>query len=379
LWRGAGRVFFERTVPPPTPPAINLHDYESLARERLPQMVYDYYAGGANDELTVAENVRAWDRLRLRPRVLENVSSVDVSTTVLGHPVAMPVLTAPCGFSMLAHPAGECAVARATAAAGVIQVVSTAATKTLEEVAAAADGRGERWFQLYCYRDREITRALVERAEAAGYTALCLTVDVPLLGRREREIRDHFHLPAGITMKNLEPYAADLVAAQPEGSALATYANTLWDPSLTWDAIGWLRSITRLPLLVKGILTAEDARRALEQGVAAVIVSNHGGRQLDTVVSGCEALPAVVDAVAGRGEVLVDGGIRRGTHVLKALALGARAVLIGRPYLWGLAVDGEDGVRRVLELLRDELALAMALAGCASVSRIGRTLIAPLA
>ena len=351
---------------------INLHDYESLARERLPQMVYDYYAGGANDELTVAENVRAWDRLPLHPRVLVNVSSVDVTTTVLGHPIAMPLLTAPCGFNMLAHPEGECAVARAAAAAGIIQVVSTAATQTLEAIAAASLARGDRWFQLYCYRDREITRALVQRAEAAGYTAL----DVPLLGRREREIRDHFHLSAGMTMKNLEPYAADLMTAPDEGSALAAYADSLWDPSLTWDVIGWLRSITRLPLVLKGILTADDARRAVEHGVAAIIVSNHGGRQLDTVVSSCEALPAVVDAVAARGEVLVDGGIRRGTHVLKALALGAQAVLIGRPYLWGLAVDGEAGVRHVLELLRAELALAMALAGCPNVSRIGRTLVA---
>jgi len=359
------------------PDPINLHDYESQARERLPQMVYDYYAGGANDELTVAENVRAWDRLLLHPRVLVNVSAVDLRTTVLGRPVAMPLLTAPCGFNMLAHPEGECAVARAAAAAGIIQVVSTAATQTLEEIAAASLGRGERWFQLYCYRDREITRDLVRRAEAAGYTALCVTVDVPLLGRREREIRDHFHLPAGTTMKNLEPYAADLMAAPGEGSALAAYADSLWDSSLTWDVIGWLRSITRLPLLLKGILTADDARRAVEHGVAAVIVSNHGGRQLDTVVSSCEALPTVVDAVAGRAEVLVDGGIRRGTHVLKALALGAQAVLIGRPYLWGLAAGGEAGVGHVLELLRDELALAMALAGCPNVSRIGRTLVAP--
>ena len=353
---------------------INLDEYEALARERSPKMVFNYYAGGANDELTVAENKSAWGRIRLRPRVLVDVSRIDTSTTVLGQTLKMPVLTAPCAFNTLAHPEGECAVARATAATGIIQVVSTAATKSFEEISGASGGR--RWFQLYCYRDRGVTRGLVQAAEAAGFSALCLTVDVPVLGRREREIRDRFQLPPGVTMVNLEPFAADRLAATDNPSSLAAYVNDLWDSSLTWEVIGWLRSITKMPVVVKGILTAEDARLALERGVAAIVVSNHGGRQLDGAVPTCEALPEVVEAVGGRVEVLVDGGIRRGADVVKALALGARAVLIGRPYLWGLAVNGEEGVRHVLELLRDEIQLAMALVGRPAVKDIDRTLVA---
>lgn len=353
---------------------INLHEYEALAREQLPVMAYNFFAGGANDELTVAENVQAWQQIRLRPRVLADVSQLDLRTTVLGEPVAMPVLLAPCGFNSLAHPEGECAVARAAAAAGIIQVVSTAANKRLEDVAAASNGRP--WFQLYCYRDRGVTRALVQAAEAAGYSALCLTVDLPMLGRREREIRDQFHLPPGITMKNLEPFATDAMPAIGVGSALTKYVNELWDSSLTWEVVDWLQSISPLPIVLKGILTAEDALIAVQHGVAAIIVSNHGGRQLDGAISTCRALPEVAEAVGGRLEVLVDGGIRRGTDVLKALALGARAVLIGRPYLWGLTVNGEEGVCHILELLRNELALAMALAGRRTIKDIDSALIA---
>jgi len=352
---------------------VNLNDIEALARDRLPQMVYDYYAGGANDELTVDENRRAWEAVRLRPRVLVDVSRVDCATTVLGRPVSMPLLTAPCGFNGLAHPEGERAVARAAAAAGVIQVVSTVATTSLEDVAAAA--AGPRWFQLYCYRDREVTRALVQRAEAAGYEALCVTVDVPYLGRREREVRNGFHLPPGITIKNLEPYAVAGMAVAERDSALARYVNALWDPSLDWRSIDWLRSITRLPVVLKGILAGDDARLAADHGAQAVIVSNHGGRQLDGSVCSAHALRDVVDAAGGRLEVLVDGGIRRGSHIVAALAMGARAVLIGRPYLWGLAMNGEDGVRQVLDGLRNELVLAMALCGRPTVAAIDRTVL----
>jgi 4-hydroxymandelate oxidase len=356
------------------PPPVNLHELEALARERLPAMVYDYYAGGAQDEVTIDENRRAWEAIRLRPRVLVDVGHVDCTTTVLGRQIALPVLTAPCGFNGLAHAEGECAVARAAAGAGTIQVVSTVATTSLEDVAAAAPG--PRWFQLYCYRDREVTRALVQRAERAGYEALCVTVDVPFLGRREREIRTGFHLPPGVTLKNLEPYAVAEMAAAERDSALRKYVNALWDPTLDWKAIDWLRSITRLPLVLKGILTGEDALIAVEHGAAAVIVSNHGGRQLDGSVSTAYALHEVVPAVAGRVDVLVDGGIRRGSHVVAALALGARAVLVGRPYLWGLAVDGEEGVRRVLDGFRNEVVLAMALCGRQRVADVDGSLIA---
>ena len=351
---------------------VNLNEYEALARERLTPMVYDYFAGGANDEVTLTENLRSWQRLRLQPRLLADVSHIDAATTVLGQRLTMPVLTAPCSFNGLAHPAGECAVARATAAAGICQIVSMTASQSIEEI--AATGQGRRWMQLICFRDREITRDLVRRAEAAQCTALCLTVDQPLQGRRERDLRNGFHLPPGITMKNLEPYAADQLSSD-ASSPLAQYVDDMFDARLTWEVVSWLCSITHLPILVKGILTAEGAHRALDHGAAGVIVSNHGGRQFDGGISTCAALPAVVEAVGGRGEVLVDAGIRRGTDVLKALALGARAVIIGRPYLWALAVDGEAGVRRALELLHQEIILAMGLAGRRSIGEIDRTLL----
>jgi len=351
---------------------VNLTEYEALARERLSPMAYDYYAGGANDEVTLTENLRSWQRMRLRPRALTDVSRIDTTTTVLGHTVTMPVLTAPCSFNTLAHPEGECAVARATSAAGIFQIVSMTATKSIEEIAATA--QGPRWFQLICFRDREITRDLVRRAEAANCSALCLTIDQPLHGRRERDIRNRFHLPPDVTMKNLEPYAAHKLSAD-DSSAMAKFVDDMFDASLTWEVVAWLRSVTHLPILVKGILTAEDASHALEHGAAGVIVSNHGGRQLDGALSACEALPAVVDAVGGRAEVLVDGGVRRGTDVLKALALGARAVIVGRPYLWGLAVNGEAGVSQILDMLRQEITLAMGLAGRPTLAEIDRTLI----
>jgi 4-hydroxymandelate oxidase len=355
------------------PLLINIHDYEAAARAALPPLVFDFFAGGAGDEHTLRANGDRWSRVRLRPRVLVDVSRRDLSTTILGQSVSMPILIAPCGLSGMAHPDGECAVTRAAAAADVIHVVSTAATRSLEEVAESCDGA--RWFQLYCYRDREITRALIQRAEAAGYQALCVTLDAPLTGRRERDERNHFTLPPGLRVKNLEPYGRDRLAAGGTGSALSRYTAASFDAALTWDSLAWLRALTDLPIVLKGILTAEDARLAVEHGAQALIVSNHGGRQLDGAVSTCEALPEVVAAVGERLEVLVDGGIRRGSDVLKALALGARAVLIGRPYLWGLAVGGEDGVRKVLELLRNELDVSMALAGRPTIGSIDRSLV----
>jgi 4-hydroxymandelate oxidase len=353
---------------------LKIEEYEQAAAERLPQMVYDYYAGGAEDELTVRENRLAWQRLWLRPRCLMDVSQRDLSTTVLGQHIALPILTAPCGFNALAHPEGELAVARAATAAATIQCVSTAATYSLEEVAAAAP-QGARWFQLYCYKDRGITRALVERAAAAGYRALVLTVDAPYVGRRERDIRNRFGLPPGLRWKNLEPYGLDRMDAGGDGSALVKYIESIWDASLTWDAVDWLRGISPLPVVLKGVLSAEDARRAAGHGMEALIVSNHGGRQLDGAVPTAVALREIVDEVGDELEIYVDSGLRRGSDILKALALGARAVLIGRPYLWGLAVAGEAGVARVLQLLRDELDLALALAGQTSVRKLSRELL----
>ena len=353
---------------------VNLREFEALAREIVTPMAWAYYAGGANDEVTLREADRAWDRFRIRPRVLVDVSAVDTRTTILGTPLAFPVLTAPCALNRLAHPDGEVAVARAAAASGIVQVLSTASSTGLEEVATAVPA--PRWFQLYCYRDLAITEDLVRRAESAGYTALCLTVDVPILGRREREVRASFAPPAGVTMKILERYANDQLPMVHGESALAQYVVSRWDASLTWDVVSWLRTKTALPIVLKGILTGEDAALAVQHGAHAIIVSTHGGRQLDRVVASAAALGEVVASVQGGAEVLVDGGIRRGTDVLVALALGARAVLIGRPYLWGLAVDGEAGVRHVLQLLHDEFALAMALSGRARVGAIDASVLA---
>jgi 4-hydroxymandelate oxidase len=352
------------------PQPINLHEYQQFARTRLPAMVYDYYAGGAADEITVRENETAWARLRLRPRMLVDVGNCDLATTILGQPVDMPIITAPCALNALAHPDGELAVARATASAGIIQTLSTVSAYSIEDVAAAS--HGARWFQLYVYRDRVITRELVQRAEAAGYQALCLTVDVPVPGPRERDARNQFRVPPHIRVANL----AHLVADAQDGSALLNYVGLQFDPSLTWKDIDWLHSITKLPIVIKGILTAEDTILARTHGAAGICVSNHGGRQLDTAISTCDALPEVVAAAEGTMEIVVDGGIRRGTDILKALALGARAVLIGRPYLWGLAADGEAGVRRVLDLLASDLKLAMALAGMPTVAAITPALLA---
>ena len=352
---------------------VNLFDYEALAAERLSTMALDYFRGGAGDEITLRENRAAYERLRLLPRVLVDVSQRDLRTTVLGTPMAFPVIVAPTAFQRLAHPEGEVATARGAGAAGVVMTLSSLATASIEQVAAAADDL--LWFQLYVYRDREVTRDLVQRAEAAGARALVLTVDAPLLGRRERDVRNRFALPPGLTVANLTGAGLGALTAAGAESGLAAYFTSRLDASLTWRDVDWLRGITRLPVIVKGVHRPDDARLAVEHGVAGVIVSNHGARQLDTVPAGIEMLPPIVEAVAGRVEVLVDGGVRRGTDVVKALALGARAVLVGRPIIWGLAVDGEAGVRRVLEMLRGELDLALALCGCPDVASVDRSLV----
>jgi 4-hydroxymandelate oxidase len=352
---------------------VNLSEAEASARERLPYPVYCYYAGGAHDEITLAENRRAYDRIALRPRVLVDVSRRDLSTTVLGERVDLPVLVAPMAFQRMAHPDGELATVRAVEAAGSIMTLSTLSTASVEDVRAATNR--PLWFQLYVHQDRSVTRALVERVEALGYGALVLTVDTPLLGRRERDVRNEFQLPPGITIANVMPGGSTTLGVAERDSALAAYFAGMHDASLTWSDLEWLRSTTRLPVLLKGVLRADDAARAAEHGASGVIVSNHGGRQLDTALATIRALPEIAQAVGGRVELFIDGGIRRGTDVLKAIALGARAVLVGRPVLWGLTVAGEAGVRRVLELLRDELDLAMALCGCARLEEVTADLV----
>ncbi len=357
--------------------AVNLRDLEERARKSLSQMAYDFYASGANDEITLRENRAAYERILLLPRVLVDVSVRDMSTTVLGERVSMPILIAPTALQGLAHPEGEIATTRAAGAAKTLTTLATLSNTSIEEAMAVATGPA--WFQLYVFRDRAISASLVQRAEAAGCKAVVLTVDVPMPGQRERDVRNRLTLPDHLSLKNLvQAGCHEFPKNVGADSGMAVYVASLFDPALTWKDIEWLAGVTKLPVLVKGILRADDARRAVNHGAAGIIVSNHGARQLDTTPATISVLPEVVDAVAGAVEVYVDGGIRRGTDVLKAMAYGARAVLVGRPILWGLAVGGEAGVKYVLEMLRQEFDLAMALSGCPRLSAISRDLVRPL-
>ncbi|TMK96634.1 MAG: alpha-hydroxy-acid oxidizing protein [Actinobacteria bacterium] len=349
---------------------LTVDDFEAAARDMLPEMVFDYYAGGSGEEWTLRENTRAYGRWVIRPRVLVDVSNVEPMTTVLGQELPFPILLAPTAFQRMAHRDGELATAHGAASLGAIMVVSTIATVSLEDLAATGV---RRWFQLYVLKDRGLTAALVKRAHAAGYEAIVLTVDTPLLGRRLRDERNSFALPPGIGLANLEGSGLP----ESSGSGLFSFFLERHDAALTWDDVAWLRSLSPLPLVLKGIVTAEDTRLAVDAGVDAIVVSNHGGRQLDGAPATLDVLPEVVEAAEGRIEVLLDGGIRRGSDVFKALALGARATLVGRPYLWGLAVNGADGVRQVLEIIRDDLMLTMALAGRPAIVDIDRSAVAP--
>jgi isopentenyl diphosphate isomerase/L-lactate dehydrogenase-like FMN-dependent dehydrogenase len=344
---------------------VNVADFERLAEEKLAVGVAGYFFGGAGDELTLRENVAAWQGWRLRPRVLAALGEWRTGVEVLGAEVSMPVLVAPVAYQGLVDPEGEAAMARAAAAEGTVMCLSTLATMRPRPVAEAAPG-GRRWFQLYCFRDQGVTDALIEEACECGYEAIVITVDAPRGGNRERDRRRGFEIPAELGVPSVE-------AALGSGRAI-TIEETfeLMEPALSWGLLEELAADCRVPVLVKGVLTAEDAALAVEHGAAGVVVSNHGGRQLDRCVATAEALPEVVDAVEGRAPVLVDGGIRRGVDVAIALALGADAVLVGRPALWGLAVGGEAGARRVLELLREELELTLALCGCPSPAELSR-------
>lgn len=348
---------------------VNISDYENLAKEKLTQMAYDYYSSGANDEITLRENTDAYKRIFLKYRVLVDVSKLDMSTEVLGQKISMPLMIAPTAFHKLANTEGEVAVSKAAGAAGTIMILSTLSNSDVEDVVKASTGPV--WFQLYVYKDREVTKELVRRAEDAGCKAIVLTVDAPYLGTRERDVRNKFNLPAGLSVKNLLPVQKGKLPESNE-SNLSGYVQEHLDPSLSWKDVAWLKSITKLPVLIKGIACKEDALLAVDHGVEGIVVSNHGGRQLDTCRATIDVLPEVVNAVQGKTEILLDGGIRRGTDILKAVAFGAKAVLIGRPVIWGLAVDGENGVKSVLEILRNEFHLAMALCGCDSVDKISR-------
>jgi isopentenyl diphosphate isomerase/L-lactate dehydrogenase-like FMN-dependent dehydrogenase len=362
--RGAAKYPSAMRVEP-----CNVADFEQLAREALEPGAYGYYAGGAGDERTLRDNVEAYARWHLRPRTLVDVSDASASTALLGTEITMPLLVAPVAFQRMAHPDGECGMARAAAAVGTIMVLSTLATSSPSEVAAAAPG-APCWFQLYRFRDPGVTQALVDEARDAGFLAIVLTVDAPRLGRRERDLRTGFEIPPEITV----PSFAAAVGRSTAGTPADMFA--LMDPSVSWKDLEELADTTDLPVLVKGILTGDDAQLACEHGAAGVVVSNHGGRQLDGVAATIDALPEVVDAVEGRIQVLVDGGIRRGADVVKALALGANAVLAGRAPLWGLAARGEAGAEQVLRILHDEIELALALTGAPRPQAVSRAHVA---
>jgi 4-hydroxymandelate oxidase len=350
--------------------AVNLFDFEPLARSRISPMAWEYISGGAGDEVTLRWNRDSFDRITLRPRILVDVSRLDTRVKLFGRELPHPILLAPTAYQRMVHPEGELATVKGAGAAGATMVVSTMATTSVEEIAAAATS--PLWFQLYVQPDRAFTRDLVQRAEAAGCQALVVTVDTPVVGLRNREMRIKFALPPGMDRPNLKGLKTSSTSHLPPENEI--YSAVL-DPKLTWKEIDWLRSLARTPVLLKGVLNPDDAELAVKAGVSGIIVSNHGARNLDTLPATIDVLPEVAARVAGRVPVLMDGGIRRGTDVLKALALGANAVLIGRPYLYGLGAAGAEGVTRVVNILRREFEMAMALTGRTGVAGIDHSVL----
>jgi L-lactate dehydrogenase (cytochrome) len=385
---GKGDLMLER----PLKRQGNIYEIREAARRLLPSPLFDFLDGGAEDERTLAANLAAYDRWVLLPRTLVDVASIDTRTTVLGHEIAWPVMLAPTGMSRIFHPAGERAIARAAAKADTIYTLSTMSSVSMEEIGGLT--QAPKWFQVYCFRDRELTREFISRARASGFTALVITVDVPVSANRERDRRSGMTIPLKLTLgsmtrfarrprwvldyvTNPPPVLANVVHKIKDGSvgagiSLVEQINRQFDPSITWKDVEWMIGEWNGPMIVKGILHPEDARNAASIGAKAVIVSNHGGRQLDGASSSLDGLPRIVDAVGDRLEVLLDGGVRRGTHVLKALALGARAVMVGRAYLYGLCAGGEAGIDRALSLLRAEVIRDMALTGAQTVGEVTR-------
>jgi isopentenyl diphosphate isomerase/L-lactate dehydrogenase-like FMN-dependent dehydrogenase len=358
---------------PTTGPAapLKLDDFEPAARALLPQAVYDYIAGGAEDEATLRDNRDAFARYRFRFKVLTSAARPDLGTEIFGQRFTMPVHLAPAAIQRMAHPDGEAGAYRAASDAGTAYCLSTLSSVSIEDLAAAATGA--RWFQLYMHPERAISAAFIERAVDAGYSAILLTVDLPKTGRRERDIRNAFSLPDGLAYANLGSSRTRVTTAGLDPFAQDVNAQT--HAGLSWPDLEWLVSQTSLPVIVKGLVRADDARHAVEAGARGLVVSNHGGRQLDYAIASLDALPEVVEAVRGKVPVLLDGGVRRGTDVLKALCLGASGVLIGRPYLYALAVGGTDGVRGMLEMLRAEIALSMSLIGARRLGELGQDLL----
>lgn len=377
----AGSVFAKKQVPPTVLSALqdqpidslNIFELEQVAKERLPQIAYDYYRSGAWDEVTLKSNREAYEKFKIHYRILVDVQKRDLSTTLFGQKIACPILIAPTAFHKLAHPDGELATARAAVQSNTIMTLSSLSNTTIEEVSAATNRTF--WFQLYINKDREFTRNLVARAEAAGAKALVVTVDTPVWGRRERDIRNGFHLPPGLSAINLVQSDKDAVAKGQSGAGLGQSFGWMLDPTLQWKDMEWLASITKLPILIKGVCRPDDAVQAKSHGVKGIIVSNHGGRQMDSAPATIEVLAPIVDAVGNDLPILLDGGIRRGTDAMKALAMGAKAVLVGRPVLWGLAAGGQQGVEKALSILREELDHAMALSGCRNLKDLTRDLL----
>jgi 4-hydroxymandelate oxidase len=341
---------------------VSLDDFEQLARERLPHMAREFLVGGAADEITLRWNRESFDRIKLRPRVLDDVANIDTSVTLFGRTMPHPILLAPVAYQRLFHADGEVETARGAGAAEAIYVVSTATTTAIEEIAKAATS--PLWLQLYLQKDRGATHELIARAEAAGVQALCFTVDTPVVGTRNRQQRAHFKLPTELATPHLDATNRERL----------TVTSNEREP-VTWRDVAMVQSVARVPVLLKGIMTGDDAARAVDHGAAGILVSNHGARNLDTIPATIDALPEVAASVAGRVPILLDGGIRRGTDIVKAIALGASAVLIGRPYVYGLAVDGADGVAEVVSILRQELETAMALLGRRSLSAVDKNVI----
>ena len=369
---------------------LNIEDLRKIARKKLPKPLFNYIDGGADDESNVCGNTHAFDSTRLVPEYLIDVAEIDTTTKVLGREISMPLFLAPTGMTRLFHHDGETAVSKAAAAAGTYYSLSTVGATSIEDVAAACDG--PKSFQIYVMKDRGITREFIQRCKDANYDSLMLTVDIPVAGNRERELRYGFSMPPKLNLAGIAGFAArpgwvyhalthpkailaNVAHKIPEGSSQSTslieYIASQFDPSVTWDDLEWMISEWGGPFAIKGILSASDARKAVDRGVTAIMVSNHGGRQLDGALSAFDALGPIVDEVGGECEIICDGGIRRGTHVLKALASGATACSMGRPYLFGLAAGGQEGVSKAVELLRAEIIRGMGLIGCRSISEIG--------
>ncbi|XP_003793860.1 hydroxyacid oxidase 2 [Otolemur garnettii] len=347
-------------------PLVCLTDFEVQAREQLSKTSWDFINGGADEGITREDNIAAFKKIRLRPRYLRDVSEVDTRTTILGEEISAPIGISPTGFHTIACPDGEMSTARAAQAAGVCYITSTFASCSFEDIVAAAPG-GLRWFQLYVQSDQQLNKQLVQRVESLGFKALVVTVDAPVVGNRRHDIRNGLDLKRNLMLTDLR--------SPGERNSIPSLQTSAPSPYFSWNDLSWFQSLTRLPIILKGILTKEDAELAVKHNVQGIVVSNHGGRQLDEVPSSIDALTEVVTAVNGKLEVYLDGGVRTGNDVLKALALGAKCVFLGRPILWGLACKGEHGVRDVLNILKNELHTSMALTGCRSIAEINRNLI----